>query len=77
MTVSIDAEGNVVVSTIIKIVIVYKVAKIVAVDPFTSYHHLFQSMSCRFSSGVYEKGLFDSAPLIAIGSKNSVLILEA
>lgn len=73
---SIDAEGYVVLTTIVKIVIVYKVTKTIIIDPFISYHHIFQSMSCRFSSNVYEKGIFDATPLIAIGSKNSVLIIE-
>jgi hypothetical protein len=77
MTVSIDAEGQVVVTTIVKIVIVYKVTRYVLVDPLTSYFHTFQSLSCRFASSQNEeRGLFDQAPLIAIGSKNSVMIAE-
>ena len=45
---SIDAEGYVMVSTIIKILIVFKLTKHIAVDPMTSYHPLFQTMSARF-----------------------------
>jgi hypothetical protein len=41
MIMSIDAEGYVVITTIIKIVIVYKVTKYILVDPLTSYHHTF------------------------------------
>ena len=48
MIVSIDAEGYVVISTIVKVMIVYKVTKHIAIDPLTSYYHQFLTMSTRF-----------------------------
>ena len=48
MIVSIDADGYVFISTIVKIMIVYKVSRYLVVDPMKSNYDQFSSMSARF-----------------------------
>lgn len=74
---SIDADGNVMISSIVKIVIVFKITKYQAIDPMTSYFHTFQTMACRFQSSVHGSGIYDHIPMVAIGSRDSVLVIEA
>jgi hypothetical protein len=77
MFVSIDAEGYVIITSIVKIMIVYKVTRHVAIDPITSYFHIFSSMSARFTSSLHAQGIYDNLPMVAIGCRDSVLIFEA
>ena len=77
MVISIDSDGYVVVTSIVKIVIVFKVTKHVAVDPMASYFGTFASMSCRFASNVHGAGIYDRLPMVAIGSRDAVLVFEA
>lgn len=76
MIVSIDTDGNVVVTSVIKIVIVFKVTRHLAIDPLTSYFHTFSSMASRFQSAVHGSGIYDHIPMVAIGSRDAVLVLE-
>ena len=77
MVVSIDAEGYVYISSLIKILIVFKVTKHLVIDPLTSYFHTFQSMACRFQSPLHGRGIYDHIPMVAIGCRDAVLIFEA
>jgi hypothetical protein len=77
MVISIDAEGYVMVSSVIKILIVFKLTKHMAVDPMTSYHTLFQTMATRFQSPLHGQGIYDHISMVAIGCRDSVLIIEA
>ena len=48
MIVSIDADGYVYITTIVKIMIVFKVSRYLVVDPMKSNYDQFSSMAARF-----------------------------
>jgi hypothetical protein len=48
MIISIDADGYVYITTVIKIMIVYKVSRCLVVDPMKSNYDQFSSMATRF-----------------------------
>lgn len=76
MIVSIDTDGNVVVTSVIKIVIVFKVTRHLVIDPLTSYFHTFSSMTSRFQYSVNGSGIYDHIPMVAIGSRDAVIVVE-
>lgn len=53
MIVSIDADGYVYITTVIKIMIVYKVSRYLVVDPMKSNYDQFSSMATRFQSPIH------------------------
>ena len=53
MIVSIDADGYVNITTVIKIMIVYKVSRCLVVDPMKSNYDQFSSMATRFQSPIH------------------------
>ncbi len=53
MIVSIDADGYVFITTVIKIMIVYKVSRYLVVDPMKSNYDQFSSMATRFQSPLH------------------------
>jgi hypothetical protein len=77
MFVTIDAHGTVAICTIVKVMIVYRVTRHVAIDPNTSYHHQFYTMAARFSSQVHGKSHIDALSMLAVGCRDSVLIFDA
>jgi hypothetical protein len=77
MIVSIDADGNVAIYTIAKIVFVYKVNRYLLIDPQKSYHHIFSMVACRFQSPVHGPGIYDNLSFIALANRDTVIIVEA
>jgi hypothetical protein len=76
MVISIDADGVVAISTIVKIMIVYKVSRYVVIDPATSYHHIFSVVSSRFQSPVHGTGIYDNMSFVALANRDTILIME-
>lgn len=76
MIISIDAEGVVAVTTVTKIMFVYKVSRYVVVDPSTSYHHIFSVVSTRFRSPVHGPGIYDHMSFVALANRDTIMILE-
>jgi hypothetical protein len=76
MIISIDADGVVAVTTVTKIMIVYKVSRYVVVDPATSKHHIFSVVSTRFRSPVHGAGIYDHLSFIALANRDKLLVLE-
>ena len=76
MVFSIDADGVVAISTIVKIMIVYKVSRYVVIDPVTSHHHIFSVASSRFQSPVHGTGIYDHMSFVALANRDTILIME-
>jgi len=48
MVISIDTDGVVAITTVVKIMIVFKVTRYVVVDPVNSYGHVYSVLATRF-----------------------------
>lgn len=73
MMISIDAYGMVVITSVVKVLFVYKVTRHEVINPLTSLFPQFFTMSARFKSVVQEQtGNFDHVPLFAVGCRDLV-----
>ena len=77
MIVSIDADGYVFITTITKIMIVYKVSRYNVVDPMKSNYDQFSSLATRFQSPIHGQGLFDTQALVAIANRDTLVLFES
>ena len=77
MFISIDSEGRVILSYISKILFVLKVSKLTIIEPEKHKGPVYNSIACRFASGLHPTEGFDDIPLVAIGSAKETMVFEA
>ncbi len=77
MIISIDADGVVAISTVVKIMIVYKLTRYVVINPTTSLDHVYSVLASRFQSPVHGPGIYDHLSFVALANRDTILIIEA
>lgn len=77
MIISIDADGTVAISCVIKVLIVYKVNRYVVIDPKKNNSHMYQIAACRFQSPVHGAGIYDNIAMIAIANRDKLMVIDA
>ncbi len=77
MIVSIDSDGTVAITTVVKVLIVYKVHRYVVIDPKKNNSHMYQIAACRFSSAVHGSGIYDNLTMIALANRDKLIVIDA